>query len=202
MLQPSSTQRLEEFNDYFQVEQTVSVNLQPFHADLPDEDGFYQLLPDAFKMTSELSALNSSSSRALTAIKDLQPELLSYLQLQTRKIDALMHYVLRNQDDASLRFRTFSFGGSGVRLHLDQPAEVGQLYELKLFLDHNEGAVFALAELIDCEVAEHGYLARLLFRRIREDDRDLVVRASLHEQSRQLKRKAEARQAQQSQPDS
>ncbi|MFC4656611.1 MULTISPECIES: PilZ domain-containing protein [Rheinheimera] len=197
MLQPSSTQRLEEFNDYFQVEQSVSVNLVPFDAPLPDDDGFYQLLPDAFKMTSELSALNSSSSRALTGIKDLQPELISYLQLQTRKIDALMHYVLRNQDDSSQRFQAFSFGGSGVRVQLNDAAEPGQLYELKLFLDHNEGAVFALAELIDCEPSGQGFLARLLFRRIREDDRDLVVRASLHEQSRQLKRKAEARQAQQ-----
>jgi len=199
-MQPvSHSQLLDEFNDYFQVEQQVSVNLVPFSQQLPDAETFYQQIPDAFKMTTELSGLNGSANRALVAMKELPQELISYLQLQTRKIDALMHYVLQSQDQPDQRHQSFSFGGAGVRVWFAQEVLPGQLFELKLFLHHNEGAIYALAQVLDCEASEQQFLSRLLFRRIREEDRDLVVRASLHEQSRQLKRKAEARQAQQQQ---
>jgi hypothetical protein len=116
--------------------------------------------------------------------------------------------VLRSQDDPKQRFHTFSYGGSGIQVWMDETVAQGQVYEVKLFLDNNDGALYCLGQVL--EVIEQqrsepeqkpGYLVKILFRRIRDEDRDMVVRASLHEQSRQLKRKAEQRQqqAQQSQ---
>jgi len=196
-----------EFADYFQIEHQTTVNLVPFNDVLPDHDGFLRLIPDAFKMTSELSQLNTSSLRTFNAVKDLSADLAHYLQQQARKLDALTHYVLRSQDDPSHRFHTSSYGGSGIVVWMDKEITTGQLYEVKLFLDNNDGALFCLGQVL--EVIEQKlpepeqkpvYLVKILFRRIRDEDRDMVVRASLHEQSRQLKRKAEQRQqAQQSQ---
>jgi hypothetical protein len=212
MQQPGNTntasELIAEFADYFQIEHQTTVNLVPFPAPLPDQDGFLRLIPDAFKMTSELSLLNNSSIRTFNAVKDLSVDLAHYLQQQARKLDALTHYVLRSQDDPACRFFTFSYGGSGVQVWMDNPVALDQLYEVKLFLDNNDGALFCLGQVL--EVTEQastepeqktGYLVKILFRRIRDEDRDMVVRASLHEQSRQLKRKAEQRQlqAQQSQ---
>ncbi len=76
------------------------------------------------------------------------------------------------------------------------------MYEVKLFLDNNDGALYCLGQVIEVIEQQQGtepeqparYLVKILFRRIRDEDRDMVVRASLHEQSRQLKRKAELRQ--------
>jgi hypothetical protein len=192
-----------EFADYFQIEHQTTVNLVPFAGPLPDQDEFLGLIPDAFKMTSELSQLNNSSIRTFNAVKDLSADLAHYLQQQARKLDALTHYVLRSQDDPKQRFFTFSYGGSGVQVWMKQPVEPGQLYEVKLFLDNNDGALYCLGQVLEqteqpaAEPTEAaGYLVKILFRRIREEDRDMVVRASLHEQSRQLKRKAELRQQQ------
>jgi hypothetical protein len=201
-----ATELADEFSDYFQIEHQTTVNLVPFFEPLPDQDGFLRLIPDAFKMTSELSLLNNPSIRTFNAVKDLSIDLAHYLQQQARKLDALTHYVLRSQDDPKQRFHTFSYGGSGVQVWMDEAVEQGQVYEVKLFLDNNDGALYCLGQVL--EVIEHqrsesqpGYLVKILFRRIRDEDRDMVVRASLHEQSRQLKRKAELRQqqAQQSQ---
>lgn len=214
MQQPGNTtiaaDLADEFADYFQIEHQTTVNLVPFSGPLPDQDGFLRLIPDAFKMTSELSQLNNSSIRTFNAVKDLSADLAHYLQQQARKLDALTHYVLRSQDDPKQRFHTFSYGGSGVQVWMDEAVEQGQVYEVKLFLDNNDGALFCLGQVLEV-VEQHlstpeaepkpGYLVKILFRRIRDEDRDMVVRASLHEQSRQLKRKAEQRQqqAQQSQ---
>ena len=212
MQQPGNTtiaaELADEFADYFQIEHQTTVNLVPFFDPLPDQDGFLRLIPDAFKMTSELSQFNNSSIRTFNAIKDLSSDLALYLQQQARKLDALTHYVLRSQDDPKQRFHTFSYGGSGVQVWMEQQVGAGQLYEVKLFLDNNDGALFCLGQVLEVieqqsseEEPRPKYLVKILFRRIRDEDRDMVVRASLHEQSRQLKRKAEQRQlqAQQSQ---
>ncbi|GAA0672578.1 PilZ domain-containing protein [Rheinheimera tangshanensis] len=207
MQQPGNTtlaaELADEFADYFQIEHQTTVNLVPFSGPLPDQDGFLRLIPDAFKMTSELSQLNNSSIRTLNAIKDLSSDLALYLQQQARKLDALTHYVLRSQDDPKQRFHTFSYGGSGVQVWTNEVIKQGQIYEVKLFLDNNDGALYCLGQVIQVteqQEAEPGqppqYLVKILFRRIRDEDRDMVVRASLHEQSRQLKRKAELRQQQ------
>lgn len=194
---------VDEFADYFQIEHQTSVNLVPICGPLPDQDGFLRLIPDAFKMTSELSQLNNSSIRTFNAVKELSADLAQYLQQQARKLDALTHYVLRSQDDPKHRFHTFSYGGSGVQVWMDEAVEQGQLYEIKLFLDNNDGALFCLGQVLEVMKQETSepeqktaYLVKILFRRIRDEDRDMVVRASLHEQSRQLKRKAELRQQQ------
>jgi hypothetical protein len=194
---------VDEFADYFQIEHQTTVNLVPFSGPLPDQDGFLRLIPDAFKMTSELSQLNNSSIRTFNAVKDLSADLAQYLQQQARKLDALTHYVLRSQDDSKHRFHTFSYGGSGVQVWMDEAVEPGQIYEVKLFLDNNDGALFCLGQVLEVMKQETSepeqktaYLVKILFRRIRDEDRDMVVRASLHEQSRQLKRKAELRQQQ------
>ncbi len=196
-----------EFADYFQIEHQTTVNLVPFSLALPDQDGFLRLIPDAFKMTSELNQLNNSSIRTFNAVKDLSADLAHYLQQQARKLDALTHYVLRSQDDPKQRFHTFSYGGSGVQVWMNEAVALGQIYEVKLFLDNNDGALYCLGQVIEVTKQQGAeaeqppqYLIKILFRRIRDEDRDMVVRASLHEQSRQLKRKAELRQqAQQSQ---
>lgn len=211
MQQPGNTdiaaELAAEFADYFQIEHQTTVNLVPISEPLPDQDSFLRLIPDAFKMTSELSLLNNSSVRTFNAVKDLSVDLAHYLQQQARKLDALTHYVLRSQDDPTCRFFTFSYGGSGVQVWMEHLVAPGQLYEVKLFLDNNDGALFCLGQVLDVieQVASEpeqkpAYLVKILFRRIRDEDRDMVVRASLHEQSKQLKRKAEQRQqAQQSQ---
>ncbi|KKL02841.1 PilZ domain-containing protein [Rheinheimera mesophila] len=193
----------DEFADYFQIEHQTTVNLVPCSGPLPDQEGFLRLIPDAFKMTSELSQLNNSSIRTLNAVKELSADLAHYLQQQARKLDALTHYVLRSQDDPKQRFHTFSYGGSGVQVWMNEAVALGQIYEVKLFLDNNDGALYCLGQVIDV-IHRQGaqpeqpaqYLVKILFRRIRDEDRDMVVRASLHEQSKQLKRKAEQRQQQ------
>lgn len=205
MQQPGNTtiaaELADEFADYFQIEHQTTVNLVPFSGPLPDQDGFLRLIPDAFKMTSELSQLNNSSIRTFNAVKDLSADLAHYLQQQARKLDALTHYVLRSQDDPKQRFHTFSYGGSGIQVWMDGAVVQGQVYEVKLFLDNNDGALYCLGQVLEVieqqrSEPQRGYLVKILFRRIRDEDRDMVVRASLHEQSRQLKRKAEQRQQQ------
>ena len=183
----------EQFNDYFIVEQQINLNVKPFVNNLPDETTFEALIPTPFKMVSELAALDQSALKSLNRIGEFADELASYLRAQAKKIDMMMGYLLVQQDDQQHRCRSHSFGGSALCFFNATPYEAGTLLEVKMFLDHGEGAVFCLVTVLDSLQQDDQYLVRTTYRRLREIDRELIVRASLHEQSRQLKRKAELR---------
>ncbi len=187
-------QLAEAYQDYFSVEHSVSINVRPQDGPLPDLAALQAAIPPPFLLASDVNGLNSAALRSLNRLGELAEELANYLQQQAKKIDLLLHYVLRQQDDASSRYTTLSFGGSGCSYIAGSPLPVLQVVEIKLFLDNNDGAVFCYGQVVSCEPRQDNWLLKLVFNSIREEDRELIVRASLHQQSRLLKQKAEQRQ--------
>ena len=187
-------QLAETYQDYFSVEHSININVRPVVGPLPDEAALLSAIPAPFLLASDVNSLNSSALRSLNRLGELAEELANYLQQQAKKIDLLLHYVLRQQDDASNRFNTLSFGGSGCSYLAHAALDVLQVVEIKLFLDNNDGAVFCYGQVLSCQPHEQGFLLELAFVRIREEDRELLVRASLHQQSKLLKQRAELRQ--------
>lgn len=186
----------DQFNDLFRIDHKIPINVKAIEPVDLEEQTFVAMMPEPFKMASDMATLDKSMARSLTRISDLPNDLLDYLRLQSRKIDSLMRFMLMQQDDPAYRVFSESYGGSALVFVREQPLDIGQLIEVKLFLEHNNGAVYAWARVVDCQPHPHGQLVRATYTHIIEDDREAVVRASLHEQSRQLKRKAEQRQLQ------
>lgn len=186
----------DQFNDLFRIEHKIPINVKPIApADLTMET-FVAMMPEPFKMAADMAALDRSMSRSLSRINEVPDDLLDYLRLQSRKIDSLMRFMLLQQDDPNYRLLSHSYGGSALVFYREQALNVGDLIETRLFLEHNAGAVYAWARVIDCQADGQGFLVRSTFTHIQDDERENIVRASLHEQSRQLKRKAEQRQLQ------
>ncbi|MCT6699702.1 PilZ domain-containing protein [Rheinheimera sp. 4Y26] len=207
-----------QYHDYFSIEQSVLANIRPLSQSLPDEQEFLQMIPEPFLMASEQAVLDRSALKALSKLGELAEELAAYLKTQAKKLDMMMRYVLMQQDDANYRQHTHSFGGSALNFISTAPLPEGQTLEVKLFLTGADGAVYFLATVLENEVyqsaepdievsaiaAQHqpsatqspAYLVRAAVSRIRDEDREVLVRATLHEQSRQLKRKAQEREQQ------
>ncbi len=182
------------YHDYFSVEHEITVNCKPLAGTLPSEQDFIASIPEPFLLAGEMGSLNMSALRSLNRIGELADELANYLQQQARKIDLLLHYVLRQQDSSEHRQLTLSYGGAGLCWQSQHPLDLLSLVELKVFLADNEGAIYCLAQVISSEQIGDGWQIKVVFRRIRDQDRELIVRSSLHQQSRQLKHKAAQRQ--------
>ncbi len=183
----------DQYNDYFIIEHDIRINVKPFSGDEPDDIGFERLIPEPFLMAGEQVMLEQSALKSLNRLGELAEELAVYLRIQARKIDRMMRYILLQQDDPECRTLSHSYGGSALCFDSDSAYHEGELLEVKMFLEHNDGAVFALARVIGVEPVSDKFRIRVTYTRIREQDRELIVRASLHQQSRQLKRKAEQR---------
>lgn len=186
----------DQFNDLFRIDHKIPINVKHLQPTSLDMETFMAMMPEPFKMAADMAALDKSMLRSLTRVHDVPDDLLDYLQLQSRKIDSLMRFMLLQQDDPAYRLVSVSYGGSALTFHRTEPLAPGDLIETRLFLEHNAGAVYAWARVIDCEAIADGYLIRSTFTHIQDEDRENIVRASLQEQSRQLKRKAEHRQLQ------
>lgn len=185
-----------QFNEYFTIKHEINVNLTKVGDDfvMPEPDDLEQHMPYAFRIASELSAIDVNQFRPLRLANETAKELLDYLQQQAKKIDLVMSYVLHQQDHPDVQFKTKEFGGGGFIVTMDEQAAIGDIFETKLFLDTEASAVFCYAEVIACQLIEDKYHISLIFSCITEQDLELIVRASLHLQTRQLKKRSQNKQ--------
>lgn len=181
------------FQQYFKVAHAIVINVVPKAGELPDEAEFLSLIPEPFLLAGNVGQLNLNALRSLQRLGELAEELALYLQQQAKKLDLLLHYVLQQQDAAADRFISHSYGGAGLTFYSDRAFSVLEVVEVKLFLADNAGAIFCYGQILSTEPSEKGFLVKVVFRQIRSEDQELLVRASLQQQARQLKQKAELR---------
>ncbi|MCO4320402.1 PilZ domain-containing protein [Aliidiomarina quisquiliarum] len=191
---------LERYQEYYSIADVVPINVQPLALQqaLPDWDTFNQEIPDVFRLASELHSAETSSMAALRHMGEAAELIAQVIQQQNRKLNLLLGYVLRNEDHPEQRQQTIELGGGGVRyLNHNSELVVGQQVQLKLFLtsaQHSQAAaIYAYAEVAALEATEKGQLVTLAFSRILDSDREIIVRASLHAQTRLLKKRAQER---------
>lgn len=188
-----------EYHEYFAIKEPLAINVVPLPSQgdhkpqVPSEESFLAALPAVFQMAGELQQHEQPTTQQIRALGDAGHAILELFQQQNQKLNALLGYLLRYEDDPEDRYQGFEYGGAGVGFHSPKPFSLGQLVELKLFLNAESAALYCIGEVIDCEDAEPGYRVRVLFRRIREADQELMVRAALHAQTRLLKKRASER---------
>ncbi|MFA7819131.1 PilZ domain-containing protein [Aeromonas dhakensis] len=186
---------------FFSVTHATPVNVIPMPGDfhLPSLEALEAELPEPFRIASSISSIDMVTSRLLRNQSESMHDLVEIINQQSRKIDMIMGYVLSVQDHPEHRFHTLRFGaGQLTYLHPRQghgeAPHLHQIVRLKIFLREEASAIYCYGQVKQLEPSEHGTQVVLDYVRIREDDRELLVRASLHIQSKQLKLRAQDRQ--------
>ncbi len=179
----------EKFSSFFLIEHPITINIVPITSDATNIDmkTFEQSMPYAFRISAEMSEIESQALRPFRNMGEKFEELIDYLQLQARKMDLMMSYILQQQDNEEFRATTQKFGGGGLSVYSSTQVNLGECVEAKLFLEDEAAAVYTYAEAINCKKIEDRYLVDYYFTHIREQDQELLVRASLHLQTKQLR---------------
>lgn len=184
-------------DEYFSVHAGLTINVEPLsHGEsVPDMLAFQQEIPPLFRIASECSSLDEGLEHTLSQLKKDEFQALSnYLTAQNNKINLLLSFVLAQQDDAKLRFITHTFGASQLSYFSPQALAEGSSVRLKLFLDNPAAAVYAYAEVTQCQPQpDSSYETALKYVCLMEDDRDLLIRAALHFQQKILRQRAQQR---------
>lgn len=184
-----------QFDEFFMMHHALNVNVALLDSGvpLPSTDALESHMPYAFRMAGEMASIEAQALRPLRHLGDHAESLAEYLNHQARKIDLMMSYILHQQDDELRRYTTQKFGGGGMIITSSEAMAVGSLAEIKLFLDQEAAAIFCYGEVIACDGVGNDYHIAFIFNRIREQDQELLVRASLHLQTLELRKRARSR---------
>ncbi|WP_412973063.1 PilZ domain-containing protein [Glaciecola sp. MF2-115] len=186
----SLEEKKQQFESFFLIKHPTKVNISIVDSKLALQtmDEFERDMPYAFRIASELSEIESQALKPLRSMGEKLEELVNYLQLQARKIDLMMSYILIKEDEEEKRAEALKFGGGGIVVSHSKPVEVGAVAEVKIFLEQEAAAIYCLAEAIELEVIDDLYQVSYVYTHIRDQDQELLVRASLHLQTSQLRK--------------
>ncbi|EKE82957.1 hypothetical protein [Idiomarina xiamenensis] len=199
---PIDEQQLrEQFDEYFMVQQPFTVTLEPVNAaQVPAPHAFIDDIPEVFILASDMQQGDQATLSRLRYENERLAPLFDIVQQQSQRLNIMLGYLLRHQQDAAQQYQGIAFGAGGIRVHSDKPLQVGATFRCKLFIQEDAIALYSYVYVLDSQSADEAGLSQtaLAFVRIREDDQELIIRASLHSQSRQLKQRAEQKRLQQS----
>jgi hypothetical protein len=184
-----------KFDEFFSINYPFNVNATVIDTDTPQSyQTFMNTMPMPFKMASEIITLDQSALRPLQTIGSVAGQLVDYLHHQAKKIDLLVSYILSEQDDEKKRYQGTHFGGGGVIFSSNNNFAVGQFIELKIFLLDDNCAIYCCGEIISASIENDELTSyKVIYHHIREEDREILVRCSLHQQSKQLQILAQLR---------
>ncbi len=194
MTAPSLEQKLTQYHEFFAIEHKFSVNIK--NIDSSKAASFEQFIantPLPFKLATDMSAIDQSALRSLQNLGNNASQLVSFLNQQSQKIDLLIGYILSQQDEEQHRYQGIKFGGGGIKFIAPMAFSVGQLLELKIFILESNCAIFCYGEVIAVDSTNGMSSHKVTFHFIRDEDREILVRTSLHEQSKQLQKLAKLR---------
>ncbi|MGM0480505.1 MAG: PilZ domain-containing protein [Pseudomonadota bacterium] len=193
----SPIMQTQHIGDFFTVNEAFSVNLLPLNdgVTVPDDDAFEQQMPELFKMASDMAGADKDLLDKLQMDNKQPPALVMFLEHLNQRMVTMLGYLLRYEDEPQHRFNGIEFGGGGIRLETQQPFQTDQLFQAKLFLKAESLAIFCYLRCTQSTANEalNGHQVTLEFAQISEQDQEHLIRASLHAQSRQLKRRAQHR---------
>lgn len=194
----ASPHALKRFHEYYHIKESIPISLQPISQDsLPqNEQDFEAQIPEIFKLASQLQDLDFQATQALRHLGPIADVIETIVHQQNQKLNILLSYLLRQEASDEHELSCYSYGGGGVEiLHTDLALRVGDWVQLKLFLTDSGVVLYTYAEVAAVEFynekeQKDTYKYTLAFHYIRDDDRELLVRSSLHAQTKLLKKRA------------
>ncbi|AOW76336.1 hypothetical protein A3Q34_05355 [Colwellia sp. PAMC 20917] len=184
-----------QFDQFFSISYPFNVNATIIETDTaPSYQCFMNTMPMPFKMASEIVTLDQAALRPLQTLGSVAGQLVDYLHHQAKKIDLLVSYILSEQDNEMQRYQGTHFGGGGVIFTSKNLFDTGQFITLKIFLLDDNCAIYCCGEIISATTTSDELTSyKVIYHHIREEDREILVRCSLHQQSKQLQVLAQQR---------
>ncbi|ARD43445.1 hypothetical protein [Colwellia sp. PAMC 21821] len=188
--------KLAQFDEFFSINYDFHINASVIElAQLPSYQQFIENMPAPFKIASEVNSIDQNALRPLQAAAGVASQLMEHLNLQAKKMDLLVGYILSQQNEASMRFQAVKFGGGGIIFKAKDPTTfiTSDFIELKLFFSDENTALYCIGEIVNSELVDGESQHKVIFHHIREEDQETLVRNSLHQQSKQLQALAQQR---------
>lgn len=186
-----------ERRNFFRIDDSVSMSYQVVsEEELPDMIDDMEV--DAnFTVMASIASINQSMAGILHRIEEEDHNVASYLKAINNKIDILGRALLFSDNDVTEQpARPVNISASGLAFYTSEKIEAGVILELRLMLTPSFTGIIAFGEVVGCDQVDEpmggfDYFTRVNFMRMREKDRDLLIRHVIKCQSDVLRRRRE-----------
>jgi len=143
---------------------------------------------EQFLLISDLAAITSEMSVYLRKIESTDPDLSMYLKGLDKKIDLIGRAVMSEQLGINnSTVNAVNISASGMAIMMQQERMPGDKLEIRIVLLPDNAGLLAFGEVINCEKHQDGYLIRVDFTYMRDEDRDLLIRHIMRKQGEMLR---------------
>ncbi|TQV84431.1 PilZ domain-containing protein [Aliikangiella coralliicola] len=180
-----------ERREYFRIKNWIIINFEKIDEDQDNQDlddfGFKS--SPRISLLQELSRLETENQNYLGSLTDKQSQLGNYLINMNKKMELLTRFVIESLSGNKDELREVDISGGGIRFKSVDPHPIDQLLKLEIVLVPECVGLLAHGRVVDCKPIEgtpHHEIA-LVFIKLREADRDAIVRHVFKIQSEQLR---------------
>ena len=187
----TDNQKHAERREYFRIKNWIIINFEPIDSiqDAPDLDGSGAKSSPRISLLQELSRLENENQAYLGSLTDKQSQLGNYLINMNKKMELLTRFVIESLSGDQNELREVDISGGGIRFKSLTPQPIDQLLTLEIVLVPECVGILAYGRVVDCKKLEdtpHHEIA-LVFVKLREADRDAIVKHVFKIQSEQLR---------------
>ncbi len=180
-----------ERRQYFRIKNWLIINFETVESveDLPEYSDLTNQESPRITLLQELSRLEEENQSYLRSLQEKQSNLGKYLLNMNKKFELLTRFVIQSLSDHPQELTEVDISGGGLRFSTSQKQVIDQLIKLEIVLVPECYGIIAYARVVDCQPIEGSncYTLAVIFVKLREADRDAIVRHVFKVQSNQLR---------------
>ncbi|MCW8879107.1 MAG: PilZ domain-containing protein [Kangiellaceae bacterium] len=187
----SEDQSLEERREYFRIKNWIILNYEVVES-LESVPNFQSLIDEEsprITLLQELTRLENENQAYLGSLKEKQSQLGDYLLNMNKKFELLTRFVIQSLTDNSQELTEVDISGGGIRFSTKSPHPMDTLIKMEIVLVPECVGIIAYGRVVDCKKIDDSdnYDMAVVFVKLREADRDAIVKHVFKIQSRQLR---------------
>ncbi|WP_196138023.1 PilZ domain-containing protein [Aliikangiella sp. G2MR2-5] len=143
-------------------------------------------------LLQSINKLDTDNRKYLNSLNEKHSQLGDYLLNMNRKFELLTQFVIQSMTNKSQELLEVDISGGGLRFQSNKPLKIDQLIRIELILVPECAGIIAYGRVVDRkELEQNKYEIALVFVKLKETDRDAIVKHVFQVQSSQLRTKAE-----------
>jgi len=143
-------------------------------------------------LTNELEKMHEVSRIHFRHVEKESPEVARYFSYIEEKINLLAHHIMMANDELFVEStQPVNISGSGVSFTAGDELENGSCLEVKFTLNPSMVTINTFSEVVSCEPEDGKFRVAVVFKKLRDADRDMLIRHVVKKQMNNIRKKNE-----------
>ena len=181
----------QERREYFRIKNWIIINHDIIQSldDAPAIEDLAQSSSPRINLLQELRRLENENQEYLGSLTEKQSQLGNYLLNLNKKMDLLTRFVVQSLEGDKNDLTEVDISGGGMRFSTSKNYPIDQLMKLELVLVPECVGIVAYGRVVDCKPTSDGKGndVAIIFVKLREADRDAIIKHVFQVQSQQLR---------------